>query len=243
MILRGGRLSRDDRPFISSSLLIVTPQSSLLNYLTAAGSALVFNPYAGQDQSGKIRCHNLLLYLQRMKERRPRLLLLGEAPGYRGCRVTGVPFTSQTILLDDDSAHGLFGRSAGFLGVEESTWQREATATAIWRTLGELNVLPLLWNAFPYHPHQSERPATNRTPTTREMDLGRDPLTYLLDTFAIEQVIAVGNRPAAALARWGLPALRVRHPAHGGQAAFRRELSAIVTAMGVGVAYGSSAEK
>ncbi|MBP6016759.1 MAG: uracil-DNA glycosylase [Candidatus Promineofilum sp.] len=221
----------------------MTPPLSLLDYLTEVGSAAVFNPYAGQDQPSKIRCHNLMLYLQRMRERRPRLLLLGEALGYRGGRVTGVPFTSQSIMLGDDLPHGLFGRAAGFLGVDESTWRCEATATIIWQTLGELNVLPLLWNAFPYHPHQLERPATNRTPTTREMDLGRDSLTYLLDAFAIEQVIAVGNRPAAALARWGLPALRVRHPAHGGKTAFRRELGAIITARGDGMAYGSRAEK
>ena len=223
--------------------LFVTPHSSLLNYLTVAGSATVFNPYTTQDQPSKIRCHNLLLYLQRMRERRPRLLLLGEALGYRGGRVTGVPFTSQSILLDNKLASGLFGRAAGFMGVEESEWQREMTATTIWRTLSELNVLPLLWNAFPYHPHQPERSATNRTPTTRELDLGRDPLMYLLDSFAIEQIVAVGNRPATALARWGLPAPRVRHPSHGGQATFRRELGAIIAARNRGVAYGSSAEK
>ncbi len=221
----------------------MTPHPSLLNHLTAADSATVFNAYAGPEQAGKIRCHNLLLYLQRMKERRPRLLLLGEALGYRGGRVTGVPFTSQSILLADDSAFGLFGRPAGFLDGSQGAWWREATATIVWQTLDELNVLPLLWNAFPYHPHQSERPATNRTPTTREMDLGRGALMYLLEAFAIEQVIAVGNRPAAALARWGLPALRVRHPAHGGQTAFRRELGAVITAMGGRMAYGSSAEK
>ena len=122
-----------------------------------AGTATAFNPYAGHSRGSLVRRRNLSLYFHRMLERRPRLLLLGEAPGYRGCRVTGVPFTSEAILLADDSPFGLFGAAAGFAVGESQMWRHEASATAVWQTLVELDVLPLLWNAFPYHP-PSARP-------------------------------------------------------------------------------------
>jgi hypothetical protein len=56
--------------------------------------------------------------------------------------------------------------------------------------------------------------------------------------YGIETVIAVGNKAADALAGWGIPARRVRHPGHGGKAAFVRELAASLSEI-----YGSSAEK
>ena len=84
----------------------------IIDRLDAASSATVFNPYAGVDELSAMRRHNLSLYLRRMAERQPRLLLLGEAPGYRGCRVTGVPFTSESILLDEACSLGLFGAEA-----------------------------------------------------------------------------------------------------------------------------------
>lgn len=189
---------------------------------------LVFNPYAGDDLSSANRRHNLSLYLRRMATRRPRILLLGEAPGYRGCRVTGVPFTSESILLADGSSFDLFGAAAGFRSGGKSEPAREATATVVWTTLIQLGIVPLLWNAFPFHPHQPGRPDSNRPPTTGEIALGRDSLLTLLGAFGIEQIIAVGNKAAQALAGWGIAASKVRHPGHGGGAAFRRELAIIL---------------
>lgn len=181
------------------------------------------NPYTG-DGPAAIRRGNLALYLTRLAVRRPGVLLVGEAPGYRGCAVTGVPFTSRAILLDERSPFGLFGAAAGFRIDEESCAAREATATIVWGALGALGQLPLLWNACPFHPHPSGRPAANRAPTAAEVAAGEWAVRELLTLFPVGQVIAVGNRARAALGRWGIPAAAVRHPSHGGKAAFSREL-------------------
>ena len=199
----------------------------IIDRLDAASSATVFNPYAGVDELSAMRRHNLSLYLRRMAERQPRLLLLGEAPGYRGCRVTGVPFTSESILLDEACSLGLFGAGAGFRG-GGGRLQREASATAVWSALADLNRLPLLWNAFPYHPHRPDEPDSNRPPTAAELAMGREFVVLLLDLFAIERVIAVGNKAAVALEQWGVAAAKVRHPSHGGQTIFRRELTVLL---------------
>jgi hypothetical protein len=53
-------------------------------------TATVCNPYLNQNIAD-----NLRLYLDAMiKMKGKRVLLVGEAPGYKGCKITGIPFTS-----------------------------------------------------------------------------------------------------------------------------------------------------
>lgn len=212
---------------LSDFLLMEQYLAFVRRLLSVPGSHSAFNPYAGDSPAALARCHNLNLYLKHMAERRPQLLLVGEAPGYRGGRVTGVPFTSAAILLSEPAPFGLFGRSAGYLPpVENSSPTREATATMLWDTLLALGELPLLWNAYPIHPHMPHQPASNRAPTTAELQAGVEILADLLRLYPIEQVIAVGNKAAAALTAGGISAAKVRHPSHGGRAAFAAELAA-----------------
>lgn len=193
---------------------------------TMAAPPATFNPYSGDSEGAAARRANLTLYLTRMAERRPRMLLVGEAPGYRGCRVTGVPFTSEAILLDEPSPFGLFGATAGFRAAAGTNVpRREATASTLWAVLVGLGCLPLLWNAFPFHPHRPDDAASNRAPTTRETAVGHAAVSRLLALYEIEQVVAVGNKAAAALARWRIDAAQARHPSHGGKAGFTRDLA------------------
>ncbi|MER6443347.1 hypothetical protein ABT275_44835, partial [Streptomyces sp. NPDC001185] len=45
----------------------------------------------GRDAAGRLRERNLRRYLELMDRVRPRMLLIGEAPGYRGHAVSGIP--------------------------------------------------------------------------------------------------------------------------------------------------------
>lgn len=185
----------------------------------------VFNPYAGM--TGETRRANLHRYLVRMAERQPRVLLVGEAPGYRGGRVTGVPFTSEAILLTEPTPFGLFGAAAGFQAAQDgSAPLNEATATILWQTLLAFEMLPLLWNAFPFHAHQPDRLHSNRPPKRAELALGQESVRYLLAHYPIQQVIAVGNKAEDMLAGAGIRATKVRHPSRGGKTAFSRGLAA-----------------
>lgn len=154
------------------------------------------------DTFNQYRDERLAQRLERYLESRvdAPVLLVGEAAGYRGARVSGIPFTSERQLT---------GEAPG-----------EATATIVHRVLAELDIEEhvLLWNVVPTHPGTA---ATNRPPTRREVEAG---LPYARELARKRRVLAVGRIAEAALA-----GLYVRHPSHGGAAAFRETLFACLT--------------
>ncbi|MCG2623648.1 uracil-DNA glycosylase [Arthrobacter sp. I2-34] len=177
------------------------------------------------------RRRNLELYLQEMLERRPKVLLLGEAPGYRGMTVTGVPFTNPAMLHGRSNHFGLFGSGKGYaLPADAPALAAEPTATVMWQVLAELDFLPLLWSAYPLHPHLPGRPLSNRTPTAAEIATGKPIWLALAELFGVESVVAVGNVADRSVRASGRTAPKVRHPAHGGKARFRLGLQELLAA-------------
>jgi uracil-DNA glycosylase len=173
--------------------------SSLVDTLASATIGRTFNFY--RDGPGAdVRRARLFAYLAANAE--TGLLLVAEAPGYRGTRVSGVPLTSERQL--------------------SGTGPAEATATIVHRALADLGLEEdtLLWNVVPTHPHAAGRPDTNRRPTRAEIEASRP---YLAELARGRRVIAVGRLAARAL---GTP--YVRHPSHGGAAAFREGLRRIL---------------
>jgi uracil-DNA glycosylase len=172
------------------------PTEELVARLAAARIGDTFNFYrygAGAD----LRRERLAAYLD--SRRRARFILVGEAAGYRGARVSGIPFTSERQLTGGDPA--------------------EASATIVHRVLGELGFEDdvLLWNLVPTHPHLPGRVDTNRRPTRREIEAGRPFLTELAGG---RRVVAVGR-----LAHAVLGGTYVRHPSHGGALEFAAALA------------------
>jgi len=130
-----------------------------------------------------------------------RILLVGEAPGCRGARISGIPFTSARLLTGSGPA--------------------EATATIVHRVLAELGVDDdvLLWNVVPTHPGTE---SSNRAPTRREVAEGR----VFADELAVgRRVLTVGRVAHAALG-----GTYVRHPSRGGATAFTAALHALIGA-------------
>ena len=164
--------------------------------LAAAQIGDTFNQYA----CSRARRGRLTDYLSRRS--RARLILVGEAAGYRGARVSGVPFTSERQLT--------------------GTGPAEATATIVHRVLLELGVEDdvLLWNVVPTHPHRPGEPSSNRTPRAEEIAASRPFLDELAQG---RTVVPVGRVAEAALQIEG-----IRHPSHGGAVAFREGLTRLV---------------
>lgn len=153
-------------------------------------------------------------------------LLIGEAPGYRGCHFSGVPFTCEKQLCDGIvprlPAHSRFT-------TRELPWS-EGSATVIWSTLYELGIAEqtVMWNAFPWHPHPADIPLANRTPTPRELVANADILAMVIQSFPRARRIAVGKAAVRTLQSLGVDSAEVRHPSMGGVRQFKEQLRNLV---------------
>ena len=198
---------------------------------SAETSADTFNEYAYDIANNDTRRQNLRLYLRLMARLMPETMLVMEAPGYRGCRLTGVPVTSRKILLEGVTEFGIFGRDAGYRDVAEVGFERiygEQTATIVWGTLAELGVLPFIWNTFPFHPCKLGIARSNRKPRRAETESGAFFLREIMELWGFQRVIAVGNVAYETLAKTGINCDKVRHPAQGGKNEFVAGITTLI---------------
>lgn len=192
-----------------------------------------FNPFAysaDTDGSNTVRRANLRIYLERMAALQPDAMLIAEAPGYRGMRLTGVPFSSRYLILEGVPGVPVYGRQYGYRVPPDATnaAYKEQTATIVWGTLPGLRTVPVNWNSYPFHPHRPGEPMSNRAPRKPEVELGRPFLQAMLRLFEVETVIAVGNTAEKALKAVGIDCAKVRHPAQGGKHDFVAGLTALL---------------
>src|SRR5215213_3191615 len=189
----GARYSASSRARSSGcwppSVRVRIRMDEFIEQLRRARIGATFNFYR-DGAAGEVRRARLLAYLRSREE--ASLLLVGEAPGYRGARVSGIPFTSERQLT--------------------GTGPAEATATIVHRVLAELEIEKdvLLWNVVPTHPGTE---TSNRRPTRSEVEAG---LPFLAELARGRRSIAVGR-----LAHSVVGGPYVRHPSHGGGAEFR----------------------
>lgn len=158
----------------------------------------------------------------------PEFILCGEAPGYLGCRHSGVAFTSERLLLSgsmpriQQPQQRLTSRRLPF---------SEPSATIVWKTLYRLGLAEctILWNALQMHPHNPGARQTNRTPTTTELALGEPALRILIESFPAAKIVAVGKKAEGLLRAMHIePAASVRHPANGGATEFAAGIESLI---------------
>ena len=194
-------------------------------------AAGVINPYRevhpelDGPAAPKRRRENLEAYLDRVGV--PRLVLVGEALGYRGGRFSGIAFTSERQLAGPD------GRRLPWAGSPFQATSRnpalwlEPSGSIVWDALEGDARGALLWNTFPWHPFGPRGPLSNRTPEKALVSANLHVLERLLAEVSGARVLAVGRTACAALAELGVDAPALRHPAHGGATMFRTQLQAV----------------
>ena len=184
-----------------------------------------YSATAGDVRANAVRRANLRRYLQEFDAIEPDTLLIGEAPSYRGGRLTGIAFVSETLLLSGVDVAGAPGRILGAdRGYARATKtpkpSTEASATMVWGTIRSMQPLPILWNAFPFHPFHRDNPASNRVPSSEELAIGRPFIEALLRLFSIRRVVAIGNQASLSLTKLEIEHVKVRHPSQGGKNLF-----------------------
>jgi hypothetical protein len=214
--------------------------NEFLRLLKKSPAGPVFNPWWDVDSANdidsrapRIRREQLRAYFEQRLEN-GRLVVVGEAVGYRGGHFTGIAMTSERILLEGVGGIApkeIVSRIAPRRTSKPEKFARgfsEPTATIIWGTLLRLRLRPdefVLWNAFPWHSFDSRRGLlSNRTPTSAERTAGIPALQAFLDLFPSESVIALGRIAAAQLNEVGVEARWLPHPASGGAKLFRQQI-------------------
>src|SRR5437899_6603164 len=236
---------------IRSVLKFMSAQSieSFIRLLKKSPSGSVFNPSWQVDKENDISRHapgtrrkHLRAYLCK-RLGKARLVVIGEALGYRGGHFSGIPMTSERILLGKKKDVGIESKQvfASIKPHRTSTPEKcpdgfsEPTATIVWSTLLRLGLRPeqfVLWNAFPWHSFDSRRGMlSNRMPNKSEQVAGLTVLKVFLELFPGEQVVALGKIAAAQLEKLNVNAQCIRHPASGGAKLFRQQIAGIAAGL------------
>jgi hypothetical protein len=218
------------------------PVDNFLRLLKSSPSGAVFNPWWEVDEENDIaraapiiRRQQLRAYLQE-RLGSAKVAVIGEAVGYRGGHFSGIPMTSERLLLGRSKKLEL---KAGDIFSELKPRRTskpekcphgfsEPTATIVWGALLRPGLKPdqfVLWNAFPWHSFDPHRGMlSNRTPNESERAAGLPVLKAFLKLFPCRQVVALGKIAAAQLQKLGVNAYCVRHPASGGAKLFRQQI-------------------
>ena len=206
----------------------------------------VFNPWRDYDpdteigpEAPEIRRENLRRYLELRQH--AHYLFIAEALGYQGGHFSGVAITSERILLGQHKAvrpASVLGAcdyrrtsspaSAQLNATQKAKGFNEPTDTVVWSTLQNHGLAAfdvILWNIFPWHPHKEGKLLTNRTPSTPELDVGVEYAKLLLELVPGMQLVAIGQKAADTLSRYGIECKAVRHPSMGGAELFRAQVA------------------
>src|SRR5215467_9481216 len=163
-------------------IMAIDPVERFIRLLKKSPGGAVFNPWWQVDElndidhkSPAIRREQLAAYL-RKRIGKAKLVVIGEALGYRGGHFTGIPMTSERILLGRKKDGGIKPEQV-FSTIKARRTSKpqerpdgfaEPTATIVWSSLLGLGLKPeqfVLWNAFPWHSfNPRRRMLSNRMP-------------------------------------------------------------------------------
>lgn len=182
----------------------------------------VFNPYFDccpvhdREDAAVVRRRNLVRCLEAALVAKVDTIWIARDLGYRGGRRTGIPLTDEIHLSKAESLMGGISLDRATNGPVVA----ERTAAVVWKMLSRIEQPVVLWNIFPFHPHEENDPFSNRCHTRAERDETWPILMALIAMIDPRRIVAIGRDAAMALAGSSIPVHLVRHPSYGGQSEF-----------------------
>ena len=222
---------------------------TFMHHLLAYEAPRVFNPWRDYEpgldigpEAPHIRYANLQRYLE--LRRQAHYLFIAEGLGYQGGHFSGMAMTSERILLGHhpevrpeevlgsgwDYRRTSNPASPLLKGTQRALGFNEPTATVMWGSLHREHLGTfdaVLWNIFPFHPYKEQGLLTNRTPDGRELDAGIVYARELMELLPQAQVVAIGQKSAQTLQKYGIPCDCVPHPSMGGANRFKAAVAAL----------------
>lgn len=202
--------------------------AAFVRELSAYRRDAVFNPYADicvdhdRADAPAVRRRNLRLMLEAALTAQVDAIWIARDLGYRGGRRTGLALTDEAHL---DAMQALM-HLEGLRKATKGAIVAERTATVVWEMISRVGRPVMLWNVFPFHPHERDDHMSNRSHTRREREETLPFLMALIELLRPSRLVAIGRDSAEALEGIGLPVVCVRHPSYGGQTDFIAQLEA-----------------
>lgn len=200
---------------------------NFVDELSSYSSSKAFNPWNSNcsetdfENSFSVRQENLRSVLHACVDTQDVDVWIGRDLGWRGGRRTG-------IALVDEASLKNYARSLDLPELVKATAgpvMRERTATEIHLARARISKRIFFWNVFPFHPHEQDRPHTNRMHTRSERETGLYFLMKVLELMPVRRVITIGNDATRAIREAEIQCFPVRHPSYGGQKDFHQQIN------------------
>ena len=204
--------------------------STFINTLKRYQGDNVFNPYADicpvcdRYNADQIRRKNLKSVLESAINNGVDDIWIGRDLGYKGGRRTGLALTDEANFEDANSRWHVELQLA-----TKDAIIAERTAANIWKHLNRTDKRVFMWNVFPFHPHEKNKPFTNRMHRASERDVGIELLDTLITMLKPKAIVALGNDAYQCTTSMALdiPVHKVRHPSYGGEKDFHQKLNSL----------------
>lgn len=197
--------------------------ATLVSKLASIRLENVFNPYADvcpifdRCDAPQARRRNLVTYIEAAASLKVDTIWMGRDLGHKGGRRTGIALTDESHLCE---LAKLYPGSSSHQATKGPALS-ERTAAEIWMALRIVDMPPFLWNVFPFHPHESSDPLTNRKFTRQELATVHQLNCELISWLGIRRIVAIGQDAARYAESYGIPVVAIRHPSYGGVRDFR----------------------
>jgi len=206
---------------------------SFVHHLSTIQLDNIFNPYRDycpvydRHNAPSIRRANLRIMIDFFRGKEDLSLWIARDLGHRGGRRTGLAMSDDFQLAKFIKKNALPLKSP-----VKGEPIKEQTATIVWTMIERTGKPVMLWNIFPFHPHEPTKPQSNRCHSASERAQTAHILPALVKLIAPSKLVTIGREaklflPEGLSDESDMKIHHTRHPSCGGKSQFISQLETI----------------